>query len=87
MNSDWYEEYLKNSEDPILRERYKMMFGRNQNISEESRKVLDLFEDISRMNQLYDRGPSFWLNLVLKIDMIGFLGYMVYWLLTWRPIP
>ncbi len=90
MNGDWFERYLENPRDPVLRDRYESLFrdysnsGRRE-LTENERRSLELLRAISLYNRLYDRGPGFWLRLIFKIGVLGFLGYLIWSLATWRP--
>jgi len=67
------------------RERYESMYGGRREPTEEEKRSLELLRAISLYNQLYDRGSSFWLKLALQIGALGFLGYLIFSLLSWRP--
>jgi len=88
-SSEWLELYYENPMDLVLRKRHETIFrNSNQGMQEETMKTLELFETISMINKMYNRGLGFWLSLVLKIGALGFLAWFLWNLLSWRlPIP
>ena len=82
-SSEWLELYYENPLDPVLRRRYEALFRSAEN--DEAVRTLRLFESVSRVNRMYDRGFGYWANLILKIGMLGFLIWFLWGLLSWRP--
>ena len=85
--SDWYEIYLENPMDPVLRRRYEMLFGRGSEIDEGTARTIDLFKAVNMINKMYDRGVGFWLRLMFSLGTLGFLLWISLSLLFWRPFP
>ena len=82
-SSEWVKLYYEKPTDPVLRRRYEALFRNAEN--DEAVRTLRLFETVSRVNRMYDRGFWYWANLILKIGMLGFLIWFLWGLLTWRP--
>jgi len=90
----WYrtlKEIEKKHMDPGYQwkeDRYSSSYERyetRRELTEEEKRSLELLRAISLYNQLYDRGPGFWLKLALQIGALGFLAYLLWSLATWRP--
>lgn len=86
-SSDWLELYYENPMDLTLRKRHEMLFrGSNrQKLREETMESIELLGTISEINKMYDRGLGLWLKILFNVAMIGFLLYIIWSLLSWRP--
>ena len=85
MSGDWYEAYLENPRDPLVRERYMTITYNDielpvhPRLSRKDLEVIGFVEMVSRVNRLLN--PSV-LDYIKVGFSIGFIGLILWWIFS-----